>query len=103
MGVALRYLEGLLSLLTSLDDDSQDEMADVVLRAQLLLQAHVAYAECIVKLVREAFVPTYSAWLAEVQRSMQEMPQTQGSSRQAMIDEMKRLSAGFLIWRLFWL
>lgn len=103
LSVALRYLEGLLSLLTSLDDDAQDEMADVVLRAELLLQAHVAYAECIVKLVREAFVPTYSGWLSEVQRSMQEGPQTQGPGRQAMIDEMKRLSAGFLIWRLFWL
>jgi hypothetical protein len=103
LSVALRYLEGLLSLLTSLDDDTQDQMADVVLRAELLLQAHVAYAECIVKLVREAFVPTYSAWLADVQRSMQETDQKPGSSRQAMIDEMKRLSAGFLIWRLFWL
>merc|ERR1719326_1042934 len=31
------------------------------------------------------------------------MMQKQGSSPRVMIDEMKRLSAGFLIWRLFWL
>jgi len=78
-------------------------MSDVVLRAQLLLEAHVAYAECIVKLVREAFVPTYSAWLADVQRSIQETTDEQGCSPSALIAEMKRLSAGFLIWRLFWL
>jgi len=105
LSVALRYLETLLSILTSPDDGAEDDMdmADVALRAEILLQAHVAYAECIVKLVKEAFVPVYSAWLAEVQRSTQEMMQKGGPSCKDMIDEMKRLSAAFLLWRIFWL
>eukprot|EP00408_Alexandrium_pacificum_P003489 CAMPEP_0171221338 /NCGR_PEP_ID=MMETSP0790-20130122/34705_1 /TAXON_ID=2925 /ORGANISM="Alexandrium catenella, Strain OF101" /LENGTH=87 /DNA_ID=CAMNT_0011687267 /DNA_START=15 /DNA_END=275 /DNA_ORIENTATION=+ len=68
--MALRYLEGIMKLLTSLDDTDRGEVA---LIAELGLQAHVAYTECILKLVREACIPTYSAWLAEVQHATQEM------------------------------
>jgi len=70
LAVALRYLEGIHRLLSSVTDATLDEMA---LQAELLLQAHVAYCECIVKLVRDALIPTYTSWLTEVQRASQEL------------------------------
>mmetsp|Transcript_104655 Transcript_104655/g.197166 ORF Transcript_104655/g.197166 Transcript_104655/m.197166 type:complete len:1365 (+) Transcript_104655:59-4153(+) len=105
LSVALRYLEGMLRLLTKLEDTARDELA---IHAELHLQAHVAYAECIVKLVREACIPTYSAWLAEVQPTIAEMSKSGANGSPAtnpatLISEMKRLSAAFLFWRLFWL
>lgn len=94
LSVALRYLESVLRLLGGLDESS--------LRAGLLLQAQVAYAECIIKLIREAAVPTYSAWLADIQ-SAQEAQDSRKGRAQRQLDEMKQLSAAFLLWRLFWL
>ncbi|CAK9007442.1 Erythroid differentiation-related factor 1 [Durusdinium trenchii] len=92
LSVALRYLESVLRLLGRLDESS--------LRAGLLLQAQVAYAECIMKFVREAAVPTYSAWLADVQNAKD--LEKKGRTKH-QLDEMKQLSAAFLLWRLFWL
>eukprot|EP00439_Symbiodinium_sp_Y106_P086336 s755_g32.t1 len=100
LSVAMRYLEKVLRLLSSLSDDAS------TLRAGLLLQGQVAYAECILKLVKEACIPTYSAWLAQVQRSSQEIIQKHGASSaaaQKQLSQMKQLSAAFLLWRLFWL
>eukprot|EP00930_Biecheleria_cincta_P085098 TRINITY_DN74515_c0_g1_i1.p1 TRINITY_DN74515_c0_g1~~TRINITY_DN74515_c0_g1_i1.p1 ORF type:complete len:1204 (-),score=206.68 TRINITY_DN74515_c0_g1_i1:141-3752(-) len=101
LSVALRYLESVLKLLTSTDGSE-----DASLRAGLLLQVQVAYAECIVKLVREACIPTYSSWLAEVQQASQELIKSHGqfsAAAQAQISQMKQLSAAYLLWRLFWL
>ncbi|CAE7341778.1 Edrf1 [Symbiodinium natans] len=77
LSVAMRYLEKVLRLLGRLSDDAS------TLRAGLLLQGQVAYAECIVKLVKEACIPTYSAWLTQVQRSSQEIIQKHGASSAA--------------------
>ncbi|CAE7358642.1 unnamed protein product, partial [Symbiodinium sp. CCMP2456] len=100
LSVAMRYLEKVLRLLSGISDDTS------TLRAGLLLQGQVAYAECILKLVKEACIPTYSAWLAQVQRSSQEIIQKHGASSaaaQKQLSQMKQLSAAFLLWRLFWL
>jgi len=96
LAVALRYFEGILKLINLLDGNSGGDRLDL---AELRLQANVAYAECIVKLVREACIPTYSAWLAEVQRSSHGLV----CGPQAALRQMKRQSAAFLLWRLFWL
>lgn len=94
LGAALRYLEAVLRLLSPPDEAARD-----ALLAELRLQAHVTYAECIVKLVREACIPTYSAWLCEVQRTSQHVSKLQS----AKLGHMKQLSAAMLLWRLFWL
>ena len=94
LSVALNYLERVLRLLGGLDESS--------LRAGLLLQAQVAYAECIIKLIREAAVPTYSAWFAGMQ-SAQEAQDSWTGHAQQQLDEMKQLSAAFLLWHIFWL
>eukprot|EP00929_Paragymnodinium_shiwhaense_P007618 TRINITY_DN111527_c0_g1_i1.p1 TRINITY_DN111527_c0_g1~~TRINITY_DN111527_c0_g1_i1.p1 ORF type:complete len:1400 (+),score=334.49 TRINITY_DN111527_c0_g1_i1:633-4202(+) len=110
---ALRYLESILKLLVSLDrvPAKCDPEADVEfsLRAELRLQAHVAYTECIVKLVKEAMIPTYSAWLSEVQMYTKDLMQQQSEGQAseaefgAVMRRMKRLSCALLLWRLFWL
>lgn len=101
LALALRYLEGIMGLLASLDDTAREEVA---LLAELRLQAHVAYTESIVKLVREACIPAYSAWLAEVQRQSQLAKQTTPDEvSQSSVKQMKQLSVAFLLWRLFWL
>mmetsp|Transcript_39131 Transcript_39131/g.92054 ORF Transcript_39131/g.92054 Transcript_39131/m.92054 type:complete len:1199 (-) Transcript_39131:92-3688(-) len=96
LSVALRYLESILSL-PRLEGEELDR--DGLVHAELMLQADVAYAECIVKLVRETFIPTYSAWLNEVQQNSAEMLKSDST----VLNEMKRISAAFLLWRIFWL
>lgn len=86
LSAALQYFEGILKLLSSLG-----ETEEAVLH-EIRLQAHVAYAECIVKLVRQVVIPTYSSWIGDMQHG-----------EDLSILEMKRLSAAFLFWRLFWL
>eukprot|EP00927_Polykrikos_kofoidii_P047624 TRINITY_DN41885_c0_g1_i1.p1 TRINITY_DN41885_c0_g1~~TRINITY_DN41885_c0_g1_i1.p1 ORF type:complete len:1360 (+),score=211.36 TRINITY_DN41885_c0_g1_i1:72-4082(+) len=108
LSVALRYLEGVLKLLTSRDNGEQTP-EEVSMHAQLLVQAHVFYADCVVKLVREAMIPTYSGWLSEVQRASNELLMGQTSPLRGTngpadsLVYMKRLSVAFLLWRLFWL
>lgn len=97
---ALHYLESIIGLLSDPCDDGTPE--EVTFHAELLLQANVAYAECILTLVREAIIPTYSAWLAEVQRACGSGGNGAPVSN-AILAETKRLSAALLLWRLFWL
>eukprot|EP00931_Biecheleriopsis_adriatica_P064712 TRINITY_DN39437_c0_g1_i3.p1 TRINITY_DN39437_c0_g1~~TRINITY_DN39437_c0_g1_i3.p1 ORF type:complete len:1112 (+),score=235.86 TRINITY_DN39437_c0_g1_i3:149-3484(+) len=103
MSMALRYLERVLRLLSCMDPGEQVALQAGL--AGLLLEAQVAYAECIVKLVREAIIPIYTGWLAEVQQSSQEVMKTHGAASaaaQKQIGRMKQLSAAYLLWRLFW-